>query len=100
MFADVRRYEEALLRAVADKKGPLEAEALRVPLLSTLEFFAFIVNREYLSDLTLVGFFTELITTWHESDTILTAREREDEKLYPEFKRLYRRLTDPLGPAS
>lgn len=60
---------------------------------NTIEYFSFLVNRKYLSDKQLAQFYEGALKMWYEEIFLKHASQEErDEKIYPEFKKLYRAL--------
>ncbi len=95
IFGSIIHLEEKLHDAAASGAGPAVALAWRGTFLNTLEYFAFLVNREYLSDPRLAGFFSDAVEHWYK-DVFLkeaTRNEQTDPKIYPELKALYGKIT-------
>lgn len=97
IFASIAHLEERLQDTVANPATPSGNYVIlswRGLLLNRLEYFAFLVNGRYLEDERLVGFFRETIIRWYEEIFLKLGdkSEKEDPKVYPELKNLYRRL--------
>lgn len=99
VFSSIAHLEESLQDIVTNPARPSENYMLlsswRSLLLNRLEYFAFLVNKRYLKDECLVGFFKETIIRWHEEIFLKLGdkSEKEDPKIYPELKSLYMRLS-------
>jgi hypothetical protein len=61
---------------------------------NTLEYFSFLLNKEYLSDRKILSFFKDAIIAWYEQIFLehSTKEEQKDGKIYPELKNLYKEI--------
>jgi len=67
-------------------------------LFNSIEQFAFLVNHKYLKDKKLAGFFNDAIALWYE-EIFLKHHDQNvinDNKQYPEFKKLYHKIKGDL----
>lgn len=85
VFGSIAHLEEKLLDAAAAGDAPNTATAWRSSFLSTLEYFAFLVNHRYLSDIRLAGFFSRAVVDWYRGIFLpgATEDERRDPTIYP-----------------
>ena len=70
-------------------------------LFNSIEFFAFLVNNKYVSDVKMIGFFRDAIVGWYEGIFLSHHSQKDisDENLYPEMRRLYKRMKDSAESA-
>jgi hypothetical protein len=95
VFGSIVQLEEKLLDAAAAGDASETATAWRSSFLSTLEYFAFLVNHRYLRDKRLAGFFSDAVIAWYRGIFLRGASEdeRRNPTIYPELKALYARLS-------
>lgn len=105
VFKDLRllEKEQSDLNTEIMKKGTTDflgtdADRLRADwrsrFFNTLEWLAFLINENELSNAKIVGFYKEAIIDWYEEIFLKQAseNERNDAKQYPELKKLYNNL--------
>ena len=65
---------------------------------NTLEWFSFLVNTNKIKDHKTVNFFKDAVTSWYDDlfldTTYIETWQIEDDKQYPEFKKLYNNYKD------
>ena len=62
---------------------------------NTLEWFSFIVNKNYVKDKKMIAFFKDAVIEWYEHLFLkYMPRAISDPKEFPEFKTLYRKFKE------
>ena len=102
VFKDIRTLEKDLdiIKASSvNSESPEEHEkrlnSWRSRFCNTLEWFSFLVNQKEIKDKKLKAFFADAVIDWY-SNIFLTqmGTATADPKQFPEFKKLYRKLSD------
>jgi len=95
VFADILDLEKELYNKYASSNED-EKKKWDSLLFNSIEFFAFLVNNRYVSDERMIGFFRDAIVGWYEG-IFLSHHSQKDisnENLYPEMRKLYKRMKD------
>lgn len=94
IFHDIFQEIKGLEEKQKEYKTDNEKKAWNSLFFNTLEYFSFLINKAYLSDRRILSFFEDAIAAWYEQIFLKRAskKEQEDEKVYPEVKKLYKTL--------
>lgn len=67
-----------------------------------VEYFSFLVNEKHLSDKKILGFFADAIVIWYDKLFLTIASEKDikNPTVYPEMKKLYKRLRPGVNLSS
>ena len=94
IFLEIKNTE----RLLYDKYKKLDSNAKKEwdsLFFNTLEFFAFLINKKYLEDKKIIGFFDDAIVDWYERIFMeYHKKDLDDPKIYPELKKLYKCIKD------
>ena len=94
IFKDILQQEKEILSAAQKGMTPAEMGVWRTTFCQTLEYFAFLWNHRLLKDRRLTGYFGTAVVHWYDAVFLPSATEEEKtgDAVYPELKRLYKRL--------
>ena len=89
-FKGIKETELLFYKEYKGKKEEVKREWDSIHF-NSVNWFAFLVNKEFINDKRLVNFFSGAIIKWYEDMFIKTHSQEEikDTTLYPEFKKLY-----------
>ena len=84
-----------IINRICEHKTEKELKAWDSLFFNTLEYFSFLLNKEYLSDKKILNFFEDAIIAWYEKIFLIhsTPKEQKDNKVYPELKKLYQEIS-------
>jgi hypothetical protein len=93
IFKDLINLEERQRQYYETEDGKKAWNSL---FFNTLEFFSFLLNERFLKDPKVLVFFEDAIRGFYEQVFLkhIPVEKQRDDKVYPEFKKLYRRIRE------